>query len=99
MSHRGCTLALVAVAVGFALAARAAPEPSAGGTNDGRSFLYRARPGDTPGRIAEMFGVPPADLPASLVAGAAYRVPNVAARALADRLNAVEREKAALATA
>jgi hypothetical protein len=110
MSHRGCTLALVAAALGFAIAAPAAPEPSVSATDEGRTFLYRARPGDTPTKIAEMFGVPQAGLPSLLaendirdptrvVAGVVYRVPNVAARALAERLSAVERENAALAAA
>jgi hypothetical protein len=105
MAHRGCTLALVAAALGFAIVAGAASEPAAGITDDGRTFLYRARPGDSPGRIAEMFGVPPAALPANLrdpsriVAGEVYRVPNVAARALAERADAVARENAALQAA
>jgi hypothetical protein len=35
---------------------------------DGSTFLYRARPGDRPAAIAEMFGIKPADVPALLAA-------------------------------
>jgi hypothetical protein len=99
MADRNRWLAVVAGVLGIALVASAAPEPSRGITDDGRTFLYRARPGDSPGKVAEMFGVPPSELPAWLSAGVVYRVPNVAARTLAERLGAVERENAALAAA
>jgi len=108
MSHRACARALVAAALGVAVSAAA--EPSAGTTDEGRTFLYRARPGDTAGRIAETFGIPQAAIPAWLAengirdpgrvgAGVVYRVPNVAARALAERLNGIARENATLAAA
>jgi hypothetical protein len=59
---------------------------------DGKTFLYRARPGDHPGVVAEMFGIPSRDIDAFLKAnhitdatridaGFEYRIPNpVAAR-------------------
>jgi hypothetical protein len=53
-------LALIAAAT----VARAEPlfELEAGG----QTFLYRARPGDHPGRVAEMFGIPAEGVPALL---------------------------------
>jgi hypothetical protein len=105
MSLRRCTLAFVAAALAVAVVASAAPEPAVGITDDGRTFLYRARPGDTPGQIAGTFGVPQGAFlaendirdPMQIRAGAVYRVPNVAARELADRLSAVLRENTTLA--
>jgi hypothetical protein len=77
---------------------------------DGRTFLYRARPGEGPGTVAEMFGIPPQGLArflrdngivdATRVGSAfVYRIPNTAAQALSDRIAAVEAENAKLATA
>src|SRR5439155_451232 len=70
-------------------------------------FLYRARPGDHPGIVAEMFGIPSRDIPAFLAAngisdatkvsaGFVYRIPNAAARALAERTAALEGENTRL---
>jgi hypothetical protein len=78
--------------------------------DDGRTFLYRARPGDHPGRIAQMFGIPSEDVPALLrdngirddtqiSSGFVYRVPNAAARALADEVDALRAERGRLADA
>jgi len=74
---------------------------------DGKTFLYRARPGETPSAVAEMFGVSQHDVPAFLAAngisdpthvgaGFLYRVPNVAVRALSERLGALEAQNARL---
>lgn len=76
----------------------------------GRTFVYRARPGDHPARVAAMFGIPPSEVPAFLAAngitdptrvaaGFVYRVPNAAARALGERLEALERDKTRLTQA
>jgi hypothetical protein len=70
----------------------------------GQTFLYRARPGDHPGRVAEMFGIPADGVPALLRAngikddtavgsGFVYRVPNVAARELATQLETLRSER------
>ena len=70
----------------------------------GQTFLYRARPGDHPGRVAEMFGIPVDDVPALLRSngikddtavgsGFVYRVPNVAARELATQLETLRSER------
>jgi hypothetical protein len=62
-------------------------------SEDGAYFLYRARPGDHPGLVAESFGIPPEGLqrfltangitdPTRVGAGFVYRIPNpVAERA------------------
>jgi hypothetical protein len=58
---------------------------------DGHTFLYTARPGDSPGHVAELFGVPPGGVDAFLAAndirdptrvspGFVYRVPNPLAK-------------------
>jgi hypothetical protein len=98
---------LVALAV-LALAARGAfAEPLFTLSEDGHTFLYRARPGDNPAAVAEMFGIPARDVPAFLSAngiadarkvgeGFTYRVPNVALRALAERAAGLERDNARL---
>jgi hypothetical protein len=110
MPHRGCTLALAAAALVFAAAAPSAAEPVFTSADDGRTFLYRARPGDNPGTVVEMFGLPPSGLAAFLAengirdatrvgAGFVYRVPNVPARALAERVSALERDGAGAAAA
>src|SRR5439155_249165 len=76
-------------------------------SEDGKTFLYLARPGDHPGVVAEMFGIPARDLPAFLAAngisdstkvaaGFKYRIPNAAARALAERAAALEADNARL---
>lgn len=65
---------------------------------DGRTFLYRARPGDHPGVVAEMFGIRVSELDAFLRAnriadatriepGFVYRIPNPFA-ARTERLEA-----------
>jgi hypothetical protein len=74
----------------------------------GQTFLYRARPGDHPGRVAEMFGIPAEGVPALLKSngitdatavgsGFVYRVPNAAARELATQLEALKGERDRLA--
>ncbi len=74
---------------------------------DGRTFLYRARPGESPSAVAEMFGISTRDLAAFLAANHigdptrvdanfVYRIPNAAARALSERLTTVEAENARL---
>ena len=85
----------------------AAAEPLFTLSEDGKTFLYRARPGDHPGVVAEMFGIPSRDVPAFLAAngisdatkvgaGFVYRIPNAAARALAERTATLEAENASL---
>jgi hypothetical protein len=85
----------------------AAAEPLFTLSEDGKTFLYRARPGDHPGIVAEMFGIPAHDVSAFLDAngitdptkvgtGFVYRIPNAAARALAERTAALEAENARL---
>ncbi|HJQ84419.1 MAG TPA: hypothetical protein VKA21_10110, partial [Candidatus Binatia bacterium] len=99
--------ALVAAAVLFAGVLAANAEPLFGVTDDGRTFLYRARPGDHPALVAEMFGIPARDLPEFLAAngisdatrvgaGFTYRIPNAPARALATRTATLEQENASL---
>ena len=84
-----------------------AAEPLFTLSEDGKTFLYRARPGDHPGVVAEMFGIPSRDVPAFLAAngisdatkvaaGFEYRIPNAAARALAERAAALEADNARL---
>jgi len=76
-------------------------------TDDGATFLYTARPGDSPGRVAEMFGVPLEGIDALLAAngisdptrvgpGFVYRIPNAAARELATRTITLKEENARL---
>jgi hypothetical protein len=87
-----------------------AAEPVFTLSEDGGTFLYRARPGDLPSTVAEMFGIPPQDVPAFLAAngikdptrvgtGFVYRIPNAAARALAERKTALEQDNARLGRA
>ena len=89
------------------LAVESGAEPLFTLSEDGKTFLYRARPGDHPGVVAEMFGIPARDLPAFLAAngisdstkvaaGFEYRIPNAAARALAERAAALEADNARL---
>jgi hypothetical protein len=101
----------VVVLAGALLLAGGAPvlgQPLVDFADEGRTFLYRARPGDHPSAVARMFGVPPEELPAFLAAngitdatrvgaGFVYRIPNAPARALAERLAALEAEHARLA--
>lgn len=74
----------------------------------GQTFLYRARPGDHPGRVAEMFGIPVEGVPALLKSngitdatavgsGFVYRVPNAAARELTTQLESLRAERDRLA--
>ncbi len=94
-------------AVFFLTVGSAAAEPLFTLSEDGKTFLYRARPGDHPGVVAEMFGIPARDLPAFLAAngisdstkvaaGFEYRIPNAAARALAERAAVLEADNARL---
>jgi hypothetical protein len=74
-------------------------------SDDGATFLYRARPGELPSHVAAMFGVPSRDLGAFLAAngisdatrvspGFTYRIPNpVAAEASATRARSAELER------
>jgi hypothetical protein len=69
-------------------------------TDSGRTFIYRARPGEAPAMVAEGFGVPEDGLPAFLAAtgirdatrvplGFEYRMPNP----LRARLDTLEAER------
>jgi hypothetical protein len=87
--HGFRSIALVAV---IAVAFTAAPRPARGEplielTDGGRTFVYTARPGDSPGAVAAAFGLPPDALPGFLAAngikddtavprGFRYRIPN-----------------------
>jgi len=94
-------LALVALAAGTVLAA----DPPARLSDDGAVILYRAQPGDSPGAIAERFGIPAADVPSfltangitdpsKLAAGHLFRIPNP----LASRATAAEARAEKLGT-
>ncbi len=94
-------------AVALLIGAPALAEPLFTLAEDGKTFLYRARPGDTPGAVAEMFGIPPHDVGAFVAAngitdttkvgaGFVYRIPNAAARAIGERAAALEADNAAL---
>lgn len=107
MSHVRRTLVALAVAVLMAGGRQVAAEPLFTLAEDGRTFLYRARPGDLPAHVAEMFGIPPRDLPSFLAVngiadatrvgpGFLYRIPNSAALALGERTAALERDHARL---
>jgi hypothetical protein len=98
---------LAAVLVVAAVRAMGA-EPLFTLSEGGRTFLYRARPGDRPSQVAEMFGLPESELQTFLAAngitdptrvgtGFVYRIPNLAARELADRVAALEGERERLA--
>jgi hypothetical protein len=107
MLHPSRVLTGVAV-VGLALSARhVAAERLFTLSDDGRTFLYRARPGDQPAVVAEMFGVHPEGLsgflasngindPTKVGTGFVYRIPNTALRALSDRATALETENTRL---
>jgi hypothetical protein len=86
--------------------ARAEPLFSLG--EGGRTFLYRARPGDTPTGVASMFGIPSEQLQEFLKAnriddatrvgaGFVYRIPNAPLRALEHRAATLETTNAQLA--
>jgi hypothetical protein len=101
---------LGAFAVAFLLLGTGAPaaaERLFALSEDGRTFEYRARPGDHPTAVALMFGLGDEDIPAFLAAngitdptrvgaGFVYRVPNRAVDALAKRATALEGENARL---
>jgi len=97
---RPTIVALALVAVAATARAQALFELEDGG----QTFVYRARPGDHPGRVAEMFGIPADRVPDLLKAngikdatqigsGFAYRIPNYAARELAEQLDALRSER------
>jgi len=108
MSQSGSRKALLVAVLMLAATVLPAPgEPLFTLTDDGRTFLYKARPGDHPGIVAEMFGIPARDVPAFLAAngiadptrvgaGFTYRIPNAAARGLADRVGTLEQENTGL---
>ena len=111
MPHARHTLIALLVLCGIAGGRPAiAAEPVFTLSEDGGTFLYRARPGDLPSTVAEMFGIPSQDVPAFLAAngikdptrvgtGFVYRIPNAAARALAERNTALEQDNARLGRA
>jgi hypothetical protein len=93
-----------------AVAAIARAEPLFELEDGGQTFLYRARPGDHPGRVAEMFGIPADRVPellrsngikdaTQIGSGFQYRVPNYAARELAGQLDALRSERDRAVTA
>jgi len=99
-------ISLLAAILLFAVGPAAA-EPLFTLSEDGKTFLYPARPGDHPGGVAEMFGISQRDVPAFLAAngisdatrvgaGFVYRIPNAAARALAERTATLGAENASL---
>lgn len=99
-------IALVVISTAIA-AGLGAADPLFTLDEDGKTFLYRALPGETPGAVVKMFGLPQRDVAAFLAAngisdatrvgaGFLYRVPNVAARTLSERLTAVEADNVRL---
>jgi hypothetical protein len=104
--HRRIVLALATLAIVVAI------RPAAGErlftlSEDGETFLYRARPGDHPTGVAEMFGVPEAGVPAFLAAnkiddptrvgtGFLYRIPNATAHELNQRVATLASDNARL---
>jgi hypothetical protein len=103
-----CTRPTIVVLALVAAATVARAEPLFELEDGGQTFLYRARPGDHPGRVAEMFGIPADGVPALLKSngikddtqigsGFVYRVPNFAARALASQLDDLRGERDRLA--
>jgi prefoldin subunit 5 len=100
-------LTIVVLAL-IAAATVARAEPLFELEDGGNTFLYRARPGDHPGRVAEMFGIPAEEVPALLRSngikddtqvgsGFVYRIPNQAARELAGQIDTLRRERDRLA--
>ncbi len=87
-----------------------AAEPAFTLADDGSAFIYKARPGDQPGTVAEMFGIAQRDIPAFLGAngisdptrvgvGHVYRIPNPAALRAAEaeaKAQTLQRDAAAL---
>jgi phage shock protein A len=101
-SHHRILSAVIALSVALAVRAGAADRLFTL-SEDGETFLYRARPGDHPTVVAEMFGIAERDLPAFLAAnkiddptrvgtGFVYRVPNTAAQQLTERAARLERD-------
>jgi hypothetical protein len=104
--HSPIVVLLAALALGAA-ALPAAAERLFSLSEDGETFLYRARPGDHPIGVADMFGIPEHEVGAFLAAnkisdptrvgtGFEYRIPNVAARDLSRRVTALEGDNARL---
>lgn len=107
MSHRSRPLAALMVLILLVAARGAGAEPLFTLGDEGRTFLYRARPGDTPTAVAAMFGIPEEQLAAFLAAngirdatrvgsGFVYRIPNDAARALSGRTTTLVADNARL---
>lgn len=107
MPHGRRTLAALSTMALLAAAHPARGEPLFTLTDQGRTFLYRSRPGDHPALVAEMFGVGQRDRQALLAAngitdptrvttGFVYRIPNDAARALSQQASALEADNARL---
>lgn len=105
-AHR--TLAALITAALLAGGRPAGGEPLFSLGDEGRTFLYRAHPGDVPSSVALLFGVPSHELDAFLAAngitdatrvgeGFVYRIPNAPARELKERVRALEAENARLA--
>jgi hypothetical protein len=103
-------LSLAATLALIAGASAAIAEPLFTLGDGGRTFFYRARPGDTPGTIAEMFGVPPEAIPRFLAdngivdpkrisPGFVFRTPNPAVESLTARNATLEVENARLGRA
>jgi hypothetical protein len=93
---------IVAVMV-LAVASAASAEPLVELAADGRTFLYHSRPGETPGGVAQAFGIGPDRVgeflaangitdPTRIPAGFVYKVTNP----LAGRIDAVEAQDAEL---
>lgn len=93
----------LALALGGVVVAGAEPPGPPALSTEGGTIVYTARSGDTPARVAEMFGIPPEQFSAFLrangitdaarvPAGFRYRVPNP----LAARVSALEAQAAKL---
>ena len=67
MQHRSA-LVICALLATLATGQPAAGEPLFTLAEDGRTFLYRGRPGDSPGTVAAMFGIEARDVPSFLTA-------------------------------
>jgi len=103
MPDRSSVVALVAaVVVAWTVVVHA--EPLLSVTPDGATLLYRARPGDSPVAVAQMFAIPAEEMPAFLKengitdatrigVGFVYRVPNRPVRATGARLAELESER------
>ena len=87
----------------LAVASAASAEPLVELAGDGRTFLYHSRPGETPGGVAQAFGIGPDRVgeflaangitdPTRIPAGFVYRIGNP----LAGRIDAVEAQDAEL---